>query len=96
MARVKTDTTATLIINYATITSNETPPVTKGAETTVNRQVAVQLSFPLPGYTPYTAPVSTIMDNSVLDRTPIEFYADPPGLVIQAFNGETRRKAIRG
>jgi hypothetical protein len=44
------------------------------------------LGFPLPGYTPYTAPVSTVMDNSVLERTPIEFYV--PGDVIKAFNGE--------
>jgi hypothetical protein len=47
------------------------------------------LGFPLPGYTPYTAPVSAVMDNSVLERTPIEFYADPPASLIQAFNGET-------
>jgi hypothetical protein len=45
------------------------------------------LGFPLPGYTPYTAPVSAVMDNSVLERTPIEFYV--PGDVIKAFNGET-------
>ena len=36
------------------------------------------LGFPLPGFTPYTAPVSAVMDNSVLERTPIEFYAPPP------------------
>jgi hypothetical protein len=47
------------------------------------------LGFPLPGYTPYTAPVSAVMDNSVLERTPIEFYV--PGNVIKAFNGETGR-----
>ena len=47
------------------------------------------LRFPLPGYSPYTAPVATIMDNSVLERTPIQFYADPPADVIKAFNGET-------
>jgi len=45
------------------------------------------LGFPLPGYTPFTAPVSAVMDNSVLERTPIEFYV--PGDVIKAFNGET-------
>jgi hypothetical protein len=44
------------------------------------------LGFPLPRYTPYTAPVSAVMDNSVLERIPIEFYV--PGLVIKAFNGE--------
>ncbi|MDP2046314.1 MAG: M23 family metallopeptidase, partial [Deltaproteobacteria bacterium] len=48
------------------------------------------LGFPLPGYTPYTAPVSTVMDNSVLERTPIEFYV--PGDVIKAFNGEIGEK----
>ena len=47
------------------------------------------LGFPLPGYTPYTAPVSAVMDNSVLQRTPIEFYAEPPAGLIQAFNSET-------
>ena len=48
------------------------------------------LGFPLPGYTPYTAPVSTVMDNSVLERTPIEFYV--AGDVIKAFNGEIGEK----
>ena len=47
------------------------------------------LGFPLPGYTPFTAPVSAVMDNFVLERTPIEFYV--PGNVIKAFNGETGR-----
>ena len=41
--------------------------------------VAGLLRFPLPGYTPYTAPVSVVMDDSVLERTPIQFYAVPPG-----------------
>jgi hypothetical protein len=49
--------------------------------------VGAFLGFPLPGYTPFTAPVSAVMDNSVLERTPIEFYV--PGDVIKAFNGET-------
>ena len=48
------------------------------------------LAFPLPGYTAYTAPVSAVMDNSVLERTPIQFYV--PGDVIKAFNGETGAK----
>jgi murein DD-endopeptidase MepM/ murein hydrolase activator NlpD len=47
------------------------------------------LGFPLPGYTPFTAPVSAVMDNSVLERIPIEFYADPPADLIKAFNEET-------
>jgi len=51
-----------------------------------NIQVGGLLSFPLPDYTPFTAPVSAVMDNSVLERTPIEFYV--PGNVIKAFNGE--------
>jgi len=63
-----------------------------------NVQVAVNnavpppmlLNFPLPGYTPFTAPVSAVMDNSVLERTPIEFYV--PGDVIKAFNGEIGEK----
>jgi len=48
------------------------------------------LGFPLRGYTPYTAPVSGVMDNSVLERTPIEFYV--PGDVIKTFNGEKGEK----
>jgi hypothetical protein len=48
------------------------------------------LGFPLPGYTPFTAPVSAAMDNSVLERSPIEFYV--PGEVIKAFNGEIGEK----
>jgi murein DD-endopeptidase MepM/ murein hydrolase activator NlpD len=55
-----------------------------------NIQVGGLLGFLLPGYTPYTAPVSTIMDNSVLERIPVEFYV--PGDVIKAFNGETGEK----
>jgi hypothetical protein len=50
-------------------------------------QVGGLLGFPLPGYTPYTAPVSAVMDNSVLERTPIQFYV--PGDLIKAFNDET-------
>jgi murein DD-endopeptidase MepM/ murein hydrolase activator NlpD len=53
-----------------------------------NIQVGGFLGFPLPGYTLYTAPVSAVMDNSVLDRTPIQFYADPPADLIKAFNDE--------
>ena len=55
-----------------------------------NILVGALLGFPLPGYTPFTAPVSAVMDNSVLERTPIEFYL--PGNVIKAFNGETGEK----
>ena len=60
--------------------------------------VAVLLRFPLPGYTPYTAPVSTVMDNSVLERTPISVTASftSPADVIKAFNGETRRNNNTG
>ena len=57
-----------------------------------NIQVGGLLGFPLPGYTPYTAPVSAVMDNSVLERTPIEFYADPPGVVIKPFAGVNGEK----
>jgi murein DD-endopeptidase MepM/ murein hydrolase activator NlpD len=55
-----------------------------------NIKVGWSMAFPLPGYTPTTAPVSAIMDNSVLDRTPIQFYV--PGDVVKAFNGETGAK----
>ncbi|MDO9533260.1 MAG: peptidoglycan DD-metalloendopeptidase family protein [Deltaproteobacteria bacterium] len=48
------------------------------------------LGFPLPGLTPFTAPVSAVMDNSVLERIPIEFYV--PANVIKAFNGEIGKK----
>jgi len=48
------------------------------------------LGFPLPGYTPFTAPVSAVMDNSVLERTPIEFYV--PGDLIKPFAGATGEK----
>jgi hypothetical protein len=53
-------------------------------------QVGGLLGFPLPGYTPSTAPVSAIMDNSVLERTPIQFYV--PGDMIKAFNGAIGEK----
>jgi len=83
--RVKADTTTKLITNYATIVSTETNLSTKSANTNVSLASGI-LGFPLPGYTPYTAPVSAVMDNSVLERTTIEFYV--PGTVIKAFNGE--------
>jgi hypothetical protein len=63
---------------------------------TGNHTIAAQfttdwgLTFPLPDYTPNTAPVGAVMDNSVLERSPIEFYV--PGEVIKAFNGETGAK----
>ena len=90
VVRVNASTTAPLIINYVTITSSETPPITTSAETTVNTLAGGLLGFPLPGYTPFTAPVSAVMDNSVLERTPIEFYV--PGDLIKAFNGEIGEK----
>ena len=49
--------------------------------------LAAGLAFPLPRYTPFNAPVSAMMDNSVLERIPIQFYV--PGNTITAFNGET-------
>jgi murein DD-endopeptidase MepM/ murein hydrolase activator NlpD len=49
--------------------------------------LAAGLAFPLPRYTPSNAPVSAIMDNSVLERIPIQFYV--AGNTITAFNGET-------
>ena len=55
-----------------------------------NIKVGWGMAFPLPGYTATTAPVSAVMDNSVLERTPIQFYV--PGDVIKAFNGETGAK----
>jgi len=38
-------------------------------------KVGFGLTFPLPGYTPSTVPVAAVMDNSVLERTPIEFMS---------------------
>jgi len=87
--RVKSDTTAEIITNYATIVSTETKLSTKFVNTKVSLAGGF-LGFPLPGYTPYTVPVSAVMDNSVLERTPIEFYV--PGDVIKAFNGEIGEK----
>lgn len=52
--------------------------------------LVIGLAFPLAHYTPYNAPVSAVMDNSVLDRTPIVFYI--PGDLVKAFNGETGEK----
>ncbi|MFZ5452588.1 MAG: M23 family metallopeptidase [Thermodesulfobacteriota bacterium] len=56
----------------------------------VSAFAAFRLTFPLEGYSPTTAPVSAVMDNSVLERTPIEFYV--PGDLIKAFNGEIGEK----
>jgi uncharacterized repeat protein (TIGR01451 family) len=87
VAQVKPNTPPKTIVNNATISSADTPPSTQSAQTAV---IVGGLAFPLPGYTPYTAPVSAVMDNSVLERTPIEWYV--PGDVIKAFNGETGEK----
>jgi uncharacterized repeat protein (TIGR01451 family) len=89
VVRVKADTTTQLITNYATIVSTETPISTKSANTNVSLAGGI-LRFPLPGYTPYTAPVSAVLDNSVLERTPVEFYV--PGDIIKTFNGEVGEK----
>ena len=75
MAQVKPNTTTKIIVNNATISSAETPPSTQSAQTSVTAILNWGMGFPLPGYTPYTAPVSAVMDNSVLERSPIEFYA---------------------
>jgi uncharacterized repeat protein (TIGR01451 family) len=83
-ARVKLDTPAKTIVNHATISSTESPSSTKSAPTVV---ITWGLAFPLPGYTSTTAPVAAVMDNAVLERTPIRFYQ--PSSVIKAFNGET-------
>jgi murein DD-endopeptidase MepM/ murein hydrolase activator NlpD len=69
-------------------------PVLVDGETMASEQDKIQvgglLGFPVKGYTPYTAPVAAVMDNSVLERTSIEFYV--PGDEVKAFNGETGAK----
>jgi hypothetical protein len=43
-------------------------------------------TFPLYGYTPTTVPISAVMDHSVLDTTPVQFYQTDD--IVRAFNGE--------
>ena len=64
--------------------------ITASEQDTINVGVGLGLLFPIPGYNEKTAPVSAVMDNSVLERTPIQFYV--PGDVVKAFNGETGEK----
>lgn len=59
-----------------------------------NIQVAWGMTFPIRGYSSTTAPVSAVMDNSVLERTPILFYQSSD--VIKAFDGETGAKQYGG
>ena len=69
VAQVKPGTPAKIIVNNATISSAETPPSTQSAQTAVIAVLTWGIGFPLTGYTAFTAPVSTVMDNSVLERT---------------------------
>lgn len=64
--------------NFTNVTANHN----------ISASFAISLAFPLRGYTPISAPVSAVMDNSVLERTPIQFYQNT-NTVIKAFNGET-------
>ena len=86
LAQVKPGTLAPTVTNSATISSTETGTSSPKSATTM----VWGMAFPLPGFTPSTAPVSAVMDNSVLERTPIQFYV--PGDVIKAFDGETGYK----
>ena len=89
MAQVKPGTPAKIIVNNATIGGAETPPSTQSAQTAVVAVSTWGIGFPLTGYTAFTAPVSTVMDNAVLERPNIakrKFYVF--GNVIKAFNDE--------
>lgn len=46
-----------------------------------------KLLFPIKGYTPYSARVTSVLDHSVFTHDPIKFYTRDS--IIQAFNGET-------
>lgn len=90
VVQVKSDTpSGTKILNSATISSNETPPVTKSAETTV-KVAQFKLDFPLSGYTPYTAPVIAVVDHGCFSTNPVKFYVRNGR--VKAFNGEVGKK----
>lgn len=48
-------------------------------------------SFPLEGYGPYTAVVTSVLDHSEFNQNPVRFYGNPDG-IIEAYNGEIGRK----
>jgi uncharacterized repeat protein (TIGR01451 family) len=90
VVKVKANTpSGTKILNSATISSNETPPVTKSAGTTV-RVPLFKLGFPLSDYTPYTAPVLAVVDHSCFSFNPVKFYVRNGR--VKAFNGEVGKK----
>ena len=95
VARVKTATSATLIINYSTITCNEWPPYTSWAETTVTFRLVGCWAFPCRGYTPYTAPVSHGDGQLRAGADPHSSFTSPATL-IKAFNGEIGEKQYGG
>lgn len=82
----------TYIRNAATIDSDDTPPTTKSKETLVRVTPSFSLTFPVEGYTPYNAPVIAVLDHSVFETRPVEFYVEN-GRVL-AFNGELADKAF--
>jgi hypothetical protein len=45
-----------------------------------------EFTFPLYGYSPTTVPISAVMDHSVFDHTPVQFYQTDD--IVKAFNGE--------
>lgn len=47
-----------------------------------------QFTFPLDGYTPTTVPISAVVDNSVFDTTPIQFYPSTRDNIVRAFTNE--------
>jgi uncharacterized repeat protein (TIGR01451 family) len=90
VAKVKANTpSGTKILNYATMSSNETPPETKKAQTTV-RVALFKLGFPLSGYTPYTAPVVAVMDHGCFSSNPVKFYVRNGR--VKALNGEVGKR----
>jgi len=80
----------TIIRNSATISSSDTPPTTKSLETLVRRPQVFSLAFPIEGYTPYNAPCIAVLDHSVFETEPIQWYVQDGK--VKAFNDELGEK----
>ncbi len=89
VVQVKSDTPNTRIRNTATIDSDDTPPTTKSLQTLVVRK-PILLACPIPGYTPYTAPVIAVLDHTCLETIPKRFYVKDDK--VKAYNGEVGEK----
>jgi len=80
----------TIIRNSATISSSDTPPTTKSLETLVRRPQIFSLAFPIEGYTPFNAPCIAVLDHSVFETEPIQWYVLDDK--VKAFNNELGEK----